>query len=308
MQNFFSTEVIMAGGVEESKRGSRGWVFTINNYTKEDIEMVKSLLPSTDPVYLVAGFETCPTTGTPHIQGAVRWKDAKTMSAVKRLLPRAHLGVKKGSDLSNDIYCTKEDNILIRMGKIPKQGKRKDLDTVKEMVKTGKSLEEITDFAPSYQAVQMAKAMLEYHEKKRDWVPEVTWIWGETGLGKTEYAKRICREGGRRWWISGKSSRWWIGYDAHEDIIIDEMRDDWCTFHELLRILDSTPYTVETKGGARQLLARRIYITSCHPPHSVYKTTENVQQLIRRITTIIHVVTPQSTEVEGNTGPRLITL
>ena len=56
---------------------------------------------------------------------------------------------------------------------------------------------------------------------------------------------------------------------------------------ELLKLLDIYPYTVETKGGSRQIQATTFYITSCKPPEEVYNPhafdkEERVDQLLRR--------------------------
>lgn len=48
---------------------SRGWCFTINNYTELDVAQVKALEEPSSAI--IAGYEVAPTTGTPHIQGYV---------------------------------------------------------------------------------------------------------------------------------------------------------------------------------------------------------------------------------------------
>lgn len=99
-------------------------------------------------------------------------------------------------------------------------------------------------------------------------------------------------------WVSGKDLKWWNGYDGEEEVIFDEFRGDSCKFSELLRILDRYPYTVEVKGGFRQLLAKKIVITSCYAPETVYKKNEeDIKQLMRRIDKVVCT----STGVPGNT-------
>jgi len=85
--------------------------------------------------------------------------------------------------------------------------------------------------------------------------------------------------------VSGKSLKWFDGYDAHPDIIVDDFRRDFCTFHELLRILDRYPFRVETKGGSRQLLAKNTVITCPWKPDIIYqsRSQEDIGQLLRRI-------------------------
>lgn len=160
----------------------------------------------------------------------------------------------------------------------------------------------VTAMATSFQSIRLAECYLSYNEVKRNWKPTVSWIYGPTGSGKTRMAIDKC---GDDYWISGKNLRWWQGYDGHENVIIDDFRGDFCTFHELLRILDRYAYTVEVKGGSRQLLAKNIYITCPYHPKDVYSSKEDVGQLLRRIDDIVHLKNGTQvcgTEVGGNTG------
>lgn len=63
------------------------------------------------------GKEVAPTTGTPHIQGYIYWKNGKTMSASRNLLPK-RVGFHepaKGSYKDNWNYCSKSNNVLTNM-------------------------------------------------------------------------------------------------------------------------------------------------------------------------------------------------
>ena len=158
-------------------------------------------------------------------------------------------------------------------------GKRTDLDNVRELIKEGKGMKDVVMVATSYQSVKMAECILKYHEKKRDWKPKVYWFYGGAGTGKSKLAYEMFPSA----YTAMATAKWWDGYDAHEDIIIDDMRKDFCKFHELLRILDRFPVQLETKGGTRQLLARNIVITSCYSPEQLFETREDLKQLTRRI-------------------------
>ena len=81
----------------------RAWCFTLNNYTEGEVESLKSL-PSS---YMLFGYETCPTTGTPHLQGYVYFKHARTFQGVQKDIPRAHLEMAEGDVNVNFAYCTK---------------------------------------------------------------------------------------------------------------------------------------------------------------------------------------------------------
>ena len=38
--------------------------------------------------------------------------------------------------------------------------------------------------------------------------------------------------------------KWWEGYDGHEVVLLDDIRKDFCKFHELLTLLDIYPYVM----------------------------------------------------------------
>ena len=65
---------------------TRGWCYTINNFTEEDRDGLRSL----ECVYNIFGYERG-AEGTPHLQGYVHFKSHKTQQGVKKMMPRAHL-------------------------------------------------------------------------------------------------------------------------------------------------------------------------------------------------------------------------
>jgi hypothetical protein len=84
-----------------------------------------------------------------------------------------------------------------------------------------------------------------------------------------------------------KTNKWWPGYDGQKHVIIDDVRGSFCSYSTMLRLLDQYPFTVEYKGGTRELLAEVIFLTSCKPPNELYNLDEDQQQLLRRIEEII---------------------
>lgn len=80
--------------------------------------------------------------------------------------------------------------------------------------------------------------------------------------------------------------KWWEGYWGQSAALIDDFRADFCTYHELLRILDVYPLRLEVKGSSVPSRLTKIYITSPFHPEDVYKTREDIGQLLRRITEI----------------------
>lgn len=112
------------------------------------------------------------------------------------------------------------------------------------------------------------------------------WIHGKSGTGKTRYVYE--KEAHADIWESGTDLKWWQGYEHQDVTLFDDFRGDQCKFHWLLRLIDRYPVTVEVKGGSRQLIAQRMYITSAYPPGEIYqKSAEDQYQLRRRIDEVI---------------------
>lgn len=269
---------------------SRGWCFTLFGYTTEH----KELLATLDAQYIVFGEEICPTTGNPHLQGYIYFPLQKTMSAVKRIMQidTIHLLPAKGTGEQNRTYCSKSGKFQ-EFGQIPIQGKRNDLDMVRDTLHKHEPLpmSVITDTATSFQSVRLAQTWLTYHERERNWKTIVHWFYGPSGCGKSLCAKRMCMQlSNVKPYKAKGTSKWWDGYDGHENVIIDDMRGDFIKFHDLLNLLDQDEYSVEVKGGYRQFLARFLFITCPYHPIALFKgqTDECMKQLMRRIDFIRH--------------------
>lgn len=124
---------------------SRGWVFTLNNYTDDD----ERLLRDVDCRYILFGRETAPTTGTPHLQGYVYWKSPKSRAATCTALGgRVWCDKAKGSVEDQACYC-KKDGSWFEKGSPPKQGKRGDLASVADALRTGEvGIREVAETNP----------------------------------------------------------------------------------------------------------------------------------------------------------------
>lgn len=107
---------------------SRCWCFTINNDTFEDL---KSLIDSSF-AYLIFGFEQGKK-GTHHIQGYIYFTSARSQQSMKKLMPRAHLEVSRGTPDQNEDYCSKEGDYY-EFGEKPSQGKA-TFDKIEEAMK-----------------------------------------------------------------------------------------------------------------------------------------------------------------------------
>ena len=89
------------------KETFRNWVFTLNNYTEDDIQRLAN--PYEQVKYIAYGKEIAPNTGTPHLQGYMCLWEPQRMSFFKRQLPRAHMEPMRGRLQDNDKYVEKKE-------------------------------------------------------------------------------------------------------------------------------------------------------------------------------------------------------
>lgn len=281
------------GKIIDVKKKFRRFCFVWNNYPED----YKTRLNDLKPRYLIAGREVCPTTGTPHIQGYIEFKEQLRIAEFARkvwahtcTIPGARgTGISKFSPAESDQekninYCSKEDVDAYEIGERDiTRGVRSDLKAIKKLVEDGVAMKEICKNAGSLNDVKFAEKYLSYCDKARSVKSQmnIVWIYGNTGTGKTFDAISKYPNA----YVKGPNTlKWFDGYDGQTEMIIEEFRDCMVKFSELLAILQPVEYRVEYKGGSRQLRATTIIITTCFSPIEVYNGVEEVRdQLYRRI-------------------------
>lgn len=273
----------------------RNWCYTINNYDEEDVESILGW----DSRYNIWGYEVG-ASGTPHIQGYAEFSVVKRLSAVKKLSGKAHWECRKGTREQARDYC-KKDGKWEETGDWTEQGKRSDLDFCRNLA-INEGMRKVTEVC-NLQQIKVAEKYLTYNEEPREWETEVWWIYGKTGSGKSKCARDYLPDD---CYIKNDGTKWWDGYDGHENVIMDDFRDSWWSLTEMLSLLDRYEKRVEIKGGWRQFKPRKIVVTSAKSPYDCYKGCgEDIAQLVRRVTFVTEAVTEVT---KGNTGTFVTTL
>lgn len=261
------------------RRLARGWCFTINNYTFDDILSLFVL----DVDYLVFGFETGDKNGVSHIQGYLYVKNKIDFSTLQKVMVRAHLIKARGTLKQNYDYCGKSGEFY-SFGDYsveqPRQGSRTDLSSLQELLKV-KPISEVAE--ERFVEYMRYGRMMEVYKSRmmplRTEMPIVEWIYGSPGVGKTRYALQRCKT----FYIKDET-KWWDGYEQQEAIILDDYDGQW-PFRSFLRLLDRYPYRGEIKGGTVQINSPYIIITADKSISDMYPllTPMEMKQLRRRI-------------------------
>lgn len=263
---------------------SRGWCFTINNYTEDDIAKVQSF----DCRYMVFGKEVGKE-GTPHLQGYLYMNNDKTLSAMKKKFhPTAHLEPQKGTPEQASAYC-KKDGVVFERGDPPKQGCRSDLCGVRDDILSGKKVDDIALEDPEmyhkYGRTLHKIEDLAMRKKFRTEMTEGVWIYGTTGTGKSEMAfEGFTPES--HYHYKYDNSDWQDGYTQQPIVIIDEFRGQ-IPMHALLTMVDKHPNHVMKRRGREPLpfISKKVIVTSSMHPRDVFKNlneNDKLEQLLRR--------------------------
>ena len=158
------------GDLGNTNRGpqSKRWVFTVNNYTEEDIVSLVAVFSSSAKRWIIG--KEVGANGTPHLQGYVEWKSRQYGS--KLSVPtknRSHNEVARGSLKENYEYCKKEGVV------VSEHGMPEEIEVIKELYEWQQELWDILSKKPDRRTVH--------------------WYWSEKGHnGKTELCRKVCVE------------------------------------------------------------------------------------------------------------------
>jgi len=260
------------------------WVFTTNNPEVDDVP------PNVWPdVEFVVWQHERGEQGTEHLQGYVVFVGKKRLSWIKEnCCARSHWEPRNGTHEQAKAYAMKEDSRMPGGQSGPwqhgsdsdvpkKKGERTDLKRVYELLSTGSGEKDImTDpdlfpvWARYYRAIERFELL---SQPKRNWITFTQVYWGTSGCGKTRrahYEASLKADGtvGEPYYVLRKpqgQAVYWDGYQGEKHIIIDEFYG-WIPRTMMQVICDRYPAIIDTKGGARNFLATKIWITSNEEP------------------------------------------
>jgi hypothetical protein len=290
---------------------------TILNPIDDDYQQMRDICQIAR--YAVAADETCPTTGTPHIQAYVALKQEKKQrqSGWKKLLPRAHLVFNARTELYASNYCKKGEQpkaqwdeleekgpdwgknvrMIFEYGVLDHRGLDGRMVTLAHAMVSGTvDLRGIKkEYPESFVMYHRGYEKLQEEANKkifRTWQTTSEWIHGYTGTGKSHRWKSIW-DPNTMFRMKSNDKGWSDGYDGQPIIIIDELRKGHIPYSDLLQMLDSGPYDLPNRGKApTPFLARHVFITSCYHPRDLYNDLDgddSIDQLIDRLGVITHM-------------------
>lgn len=245
---------------------SRSYCFTINNYGEDDLEQLEQI----ECTYIVYGNEVGDS-GTPHLQGYVRFKNARQFGSVSKDFPRAHLEIARGSPKQNRDYCTKSGEFIER-GEFPDDGglcEKQRWEDARKSAKEGKFDDIPADiYLRCFGSIK--RCWLEDRADPVDLETRPfygTWIWGAPGTGKSHYVRTNYQE------IYLKDcNKWWCGYHGQKTVVVDEIGPEHVFMGQLLKKwADKWTFKAEWKGGSAVIRPHEIVVTSNYTIEEIWK-------------------------------------
>lgn len=263
---------------DESNHRARNWMFTLNNYKKDDLRKLK-VYAGEKCKYMVIGKEVGKT-GVPHLQGYLQLEKATGGQTIKNQskVLKMWMGLANSPEKA-DKYC-KKDGDFWTSGKLdlktPQQkGGSATKQTWRQLhddIKAGMSFEDVREKYPSMVMQTRNAVMAEClaNAPKRDFKTCVHVYFGESGTKKTT---RATSEHVNPTYLKPPSSKeWFDGYNGRDDVILDEFRGG-IQLGGLLSMMDQFQCRVQVKGGMVNFAPRRLTITSNLHPNDWYNQT-----------------------------------
>lgn len=258
----------------------RNWCFTINKSPDYYYDELKEEDLHQHVKFLIYQLEKGDETGRPHLQGYIEFTCQKTFDQVKEVLMCRHCHVEpaKASQEKNIEYCTKEEGRLkppVERGERKRQGKRTDLDTVCDEIKSGRDLDEIAadhpvQFTKYHGGLRQLQTLLRRPRMRS--APNVYYLWGEPGCGKSRVAYALALElgNGREPYMAYDSKECWFdNYLGQKVVIFDDFSGNFQQ-QKMFNLLDFYPLQLPVKGSFTAIHADTFIFTSNMPPDECY--------------------------------------
>lgn len=263
---------------------SRSWVFTLNNYT----ELEEKEVQDWDCQYLVYGREKGES-GTPHLQGYVRFETLKGMPGMKKLQSRAHWEVTKNNAAAIK-YC-KKDGDVFEKGDPPQQNggdaavvraarnKRLREQPLEQLVADGELALTMVPLVKKARSILDQESPPYSHHSVRG-----LWIYGPPGVGKTHRARSFEDV------YSKAQNKWFDGYTGQKTIVMEDLDTVGTGLSHYLKIwADKWPCTGEVKGGTVNLRHHVFIVTSNYHPADLWPQDPVLVAAITRRFELIHM-------------------
>lgn len=265
---------------------ARHWCITINNYGDADLCQFENTQQLA--TYYIYGKEVGDS-GTSHLQCYIVFKTAKSLATLKKIWPTGHFEHKydKSTPLQASDYC-KKDGEFMEFGILPEAQSRNGGDATKhkwEEIKIAAQQGRLEDipaqvYVGHYKNLKQIKFdnMAKSKDLKK---PCGLWIHGESGVGKSYYARTHFPDA-----YIKMMNKWWDGYDGEEIVILEDIDPNYATsMHYFLKIwADAYAFPSEIKNfKLENIRPKKFVVTSQYKPDALW-FGKDLEAIERRFT------------------------
>lgn len=233
--------------------------------------------------YGIIAKEVAPSTGTPHLQCYFVFKAPKRLAAIKKICPRGHWEIAKGTTEDNIKYCCKEatEDDRMELGKRPKtrpeigQEQHELWTDVCRAAREGTCEEEYPQ-----QFIQYNSTINRLFDPQVDVINEYSGHWwtGRPGTGKSRKAREDYPD-----LYDKLLNKWWDGYRDEETVLIDDIGLDHKIMGTFLkRYADHYPFRAEYKGGSKVIRPKSVIVTSNYTIEEIWAGDQQMIDAINR--------------------------
>lgn len=287
--------------MDDGKRetGYTDWMITIRRVLPDGSERSTSdVVDALQGIFdAVLGQPEIGDGGYRHFQIFAQGKRQRFSTLKKKLtavgLGDAHMEPRKGSVSEAVGYCSKEktrDGASFHFGEIDKhekedshQGERTDLARLKARAEAGETVNQILlseDGAAAARCLGWLRATCEaaqaarYRTAVREGL-EVSYLWGETGVGKTSYV--YAREGIGSVYTVSDYGHAFDRYEGEKCLLLDEYTGQF-SMPSILKILDVWPVQLSARYSNRWAAYTRVWVVSNIPAADLYAYSPESQR------------------------------
>lgn len=283
------------------------WEERIKNHTEQDgSKLVR---------YLSIGKHTGTQTGYQHCHLNLELENKKTLTFVKNTLfdiSDMHCEPRRGTREQCDEYLNKDGYFReIINTRTTQQGKRSDLDHIKELIDDGSNFYDLYNY--HFGTVVRCEKGIRNYIAMKDTIeatstiyepPEVIVYVGPAGAGKTWHCATdpdYMNGKGYRFPVQMDTKLYFDGYDRQKTLWFDEFSGKTMQFTKFCQLTDRFGARYETKGGSVLVFGlKKILISTIQFPHLWWAGSErfntDTEQLYRRLTHCYYLGQPRIKE------------
>lgn len=276
------------------KTSSRKFQLTINNPTDHGFthERIRAILSESPGLLYWCMCDEVGEQGTPHTHVYVVFKNSVMFETLHKRFYGAHIEQANGSNQENRDYVRKEGKWLDdakhetnladtfeEWGELPADRSRQESQSeqIMQMIYDGKSNAEILAEIPSAYTrlpyIEQARQTLLQEKYKNQWRSlDVTYLWGDTGAGKTrsvmdkyEYAN-VFR-------VTNYDAHPFDGYKGQDIVIFEEFRSS-IKIQDMLNFLDGYPVELPCRYTNKVACYTKVFLISNIPLDEQYPNVQ----------------------------------